>query len=43
MFSLIFLKELVEIWKLLSSLVLIIIGMFLITMDNYEDKNIKWP
>jgi hypothetical protein len=27
-----------EIWKLLSSLVLIMVGIFLITKNNYDDK-----
>ena len=36
--ALIFLKEHMEIWKLLSSLVLIMVGILLITKNNYEDK-----
>ena len=37
-FALIFLKKHMEIWKLLSSLVLIMVGIFFITKNNYEDK-----
>jgi drug/metabolite transporter (DMT)-like permease len=37
-FALIFLKEHIEIWKLLSSVVLVIVGIFFITKNNYEDK-----
>jgi drug/metabolite transporter (DMT)-like permease len=37
-FALIFLKEHMEIWKLLSSLLLIMVGIFFITKNNYEGK-----
>ena len=37
-FALIFLNEQMEIWKLLSSLVLIAVGIFFITKNSYEDK-----
>ena len=37
-FALIFLKEHMEIWKLLSSFVLIMVGIFFITKNNHEDK-----
>jgi drug/metabolite transporter (DMT)-like permease len=38
MFAIIFLKEHIETWKLLSSLVLIMAGIFLITKNNHEGK-----
>ncbi len=37
-FALVFLKEHMEIWKLLSSLLLIMVGIFFITKNNHEGK-----
>jgi drug/metabolite transporter (DMT)-like permease len=37
-FALMLLKEPMEIWNLLSSIVFIIVGIFFITKNNYKDK-----